>query len=98
MKITLQFFDGCPNWKTARNRLAEALAIAGNAEDEVVLQRIETLEQSEQFGFHGSPTLLLDGRDLFSTQSAPGGLSCRLYDGPGGVPSVEQIVAALRAG
>ena len=31
MDIELLYFDGCPNWEEARDRLAEALAATGNA-------------------------------------------------------------------
>jgi len=47
----------------------------------------------------GSPTVLVDGRDIFDALG-PGGAHCRLYrDGEGrltGVPPVKDVVAALR--
>ena len=52
----------------------------------------------------GSPTILIDGRDVAGVPeaAAPSGNSCRIYvDGEGGglrgVPSVRSIVDALRA-
>lgn len=45
-------------------------------------------------GFHGSPSVLVDGVDRFSDPAAPVGLSCRIYqtpDGPAGSPTIEQL-------
>jgi hypothetical protein len=50
-------------------------------------------------GFSGSPTFTINGLDLFAAAAAPSGVSCRLYQtatGPAGVPSVAELVAALR--
>lgn len=98
-KVTLLYFDGCPNWKVARARLKAARKLVGHAH-EVVLERVETPERADELGFHGSPTILIDGRDPFDTAGTTG-LSCRVYRteaGMEGAPSVEQLVAALKEG
>ena len=95
MEITLQYFDGCPNWLVARERLSQALDVIGLPILQLQLQRVETPEEAEWVGFQGSPTILIDGHDAFAHQPGPGGLSCRLYNGPGGAPSVEQLVDAV---
>jgi len=49
-------------------------------------------------GFHGSPSILVDGVDLFAEPGAGVGLSCRVYrtpEGLSGAPTVEQLRAAL---
>ena len=50
-------------------------------------------------GFAGSPTILVDGRDLFpQSVEGTGGLACRVYWTPGdpaGTPRVEDIMGAL---
>ncbi|GHD50914.1 thioredoxin family protein [Mycetocola manganoxydans] len=96
MDITLQYFDGCPNWKIADERLmllaAERLDIA------LTRQRVDTVEEAERVGFRGSPSILIDGVDVFANASPPVGLACRRYmtdDGPAGAPTIEQIRAAL---
>ena len=96
-EITLQYFDGCSNWQVARERLSEALGIVGLTTLQPQLQRVETPEEAERVGFQGSPTILIDGRDAFAHQPGPGGLACRLYDRPGGSPSVEQLVDAMKS-
>jgi hypothetical protein len=94
--ITLRYFDGCPNWRVAEERLRAALADLGEAGFRLVRERVETPEDAERLSFRGSPTVLIDGRDPF-----PGGevgLSCRVYRteaGAEGAPSVEQLRRAL---
>ena len=60
MEVRLRYFDGCPNWRTAYERL-QALGI------EPVLERVESPEEAERGRFVGSPTILIDGRDAFPT-------------------------------
>ena len=98
MEITLQYFDGCPNWTVAADRLA---VIAQDRPDiTVIRRRVETPEEAALVGFRGSPSLLVNGRDLFSDPSAPVGLACRLYltpDGLAGAPTLDQLRAAILA-
>ncbi|MGH2594709.1 MAG: thioredoxin family protein [Actinomycetota bacterium] len=98
MRLTLQFFDGCPNWHVARERLGEALRGFGRDEASVELQRVESEEDAERLSFRGSPTILIDGRDPFAVADAPVGFSCRVYvtdDGFDGSPSVAQLREVL---
>ena len=62
------------------------------------LRRVHTDADAEALGFSGSPTILVDGIDLFRQPDALVGLSCRLYrtaQGPTGAPSIEQLTTAL---
>jgi len=93
----LLYFDGCPNWEVAQARLRDALVAVGIAEL-VELVEVTTEEQAEQLAFHGSPTVMVDGRDLFAQPDAGVGLACRVYSTPeglGGAPTMEQLVDAL---
>lgn len=96
MDITLLYFDDCPNWKIADEPLA---AIAAERADLLVTHHlVETLEEAERVGFHGSPSILVDGVDVFAEPGAGVGLSCRVYrtpDGLAGAPTMEQLRAAL---
>ncbi|HZJ04560.1 MAG TPA: thioredoxin family protein [Nocardioidaceae bacterium] len=96
MDITLLYFDDCPNWRVADERLA---AIAAERADLTVTHHlVDTLEEAERVGFHGSPSILVDGVDVFAGPDAGVGLSCRVYrtpDGLAGAPTVEQLRAAL---
>jgi hypothetical protein len=97
MKVTIRYFDGCPNWQVADTRMREAL-LATSAEAEVAYELVETQEQAERLRFAGSPTILLDGADPFPAETQSFGLTCRVYRteaGNEGSPSVQQLVAAL---
>lgn len=91
--VTLQYFDGCPNWEETERRLAR-LGVP------VTLQRIETVEEAVRLGFRGSPTVLVNGVDPFHDAGAPVGLSCRIYrgpTGPAGMPSADDLEKVIEA-
>ncbi len=96
MNITLLYFDGCRSWEVADERL-RAIA-AGRADLTLRLHRVDTVEEADRVGFRGSPSILVDGVDVFADAGAGVGLSCRLYqtpDGPAGTPSVDQLRAVI---
>ena len=96
MEITLQYFDGCPNWEVLDRRIAEILDRQSGVH--VVHERIQTDEEAARVDFRGSPTILVDGVDPFADEHAPVGLACRVYptpDGLAGSPTVEQLRAVL---
>ena len=97
MKLQLLYFDGCPNWHVADDRLQGALEELGSGvEVERVL--VSTPEEAEAWRFHGSPSVLVDGEDLFVEPGADVGPSCRLYRTPAGLavaPTVVQLVEVL---
>jgi hypothetical protein len=96
MDITLLYFDDCPNWKVTDERLS---AIAAERADLTVTRHpVDTLAEAERVGFHGSPSVLIDGVDVFAEPDAGVGLSCRVYrtpDGPAGAPTSAQLRTAL---
>ena len=98
MDVTLLYFENCPNWRIADQRLA---VIAAERPDVVLSRhRVETVEEADRWGFHGSPSILVDGVDVFAEPGAAVGLSCRVYrtpDGLAGAPTMEQLRAALGA-
>ena len=96
MDVSLLYFEDCPNWEVTDQRLA-AIA-AGNPDVVVTRHRIETVAEAERLGFHGSPSILIDGIDVFAAPDAGVGLSCRVYvtpDGLAGSPTMEQLRDAL---
>lgn len=94
MRITLQYFDGCPNWRVAEDRLREALADLGRPDQAIDYQRVESPEEAERVSFGGSPTILIDGVDPFADPAGPAGYACRVYAG-NAAPTVEQFHRAL---
>jgi hypothetical protein len=70
-------------------------------EAELDVREVTTREEAEALRFPGSPTILVDGRDVDPDgANARPALNCRIYRLPDGspspVPSREQLEAALR--
>lgn len=100
MRVELLYFDGCPNWTLADERLAQALRAVHRDDVTVARCKVETTSQAEALGFTGSPTVRVDGVDPFATGDEQVGLACRVYltpDGLSGSPTVAQLVEVLRA-
>lgn len=96
MDITLLYFDDCPSWKVADERLA--VIAAERSDVTVTRQLVETPEDTERVGFLGSPSIHVNGVDLFAEPGSQVGLSCRRYPTPRGfegAPTLEQLRAAL---
>lgn len=93
--VVLQYFDGCPNWEVARDRINSVL---DTKQGSMRFEKVDTIDKAEAVGFRGSPTVLIDGTDPFADESAPVGLACRIYtteDGTDGAPSIGQLKEAL---
>lgn len=100
MDVTLLYFDGCPNWHQAEDRIRHALAAVGLPSETLTLRRVETPDEAERLAFRGSPTILVNGTDPFADPTAPVGLACRVYrttDGTSGAPAVDDLKAAFTA-
>ena len=100
MKITIQFFDGCPHWKLAEQRLLHAMSDLAREDVEITYQRVDSPEDAERLAFHGSPTFLVGGRDVFARREMDVNFGCRVYEteeGTQGVPSVAQLRHVLRS-
>lgn len=94
MTIELQFFEGCPHWQLAEQRIRE---VAGSDAD-VQYRLVSGPEEAAEVGFHGSPTILVDGSDPFATDETPISFACRIYtteEGFEGAPSVAQLREVL---
>ena len=96
MRARVLYIHDCPNHALAVSRLQEA---AGRLHVHLVVDqhRIGTADEAAQLGFGGSPSIHLDGVDLFPV-TAVADLACRVYrtpDGMQGAPCVDQLVDAL---
>lgn len=97
LDIELRFLDDCPNWKTTLSLLETIIDDLG-LDAILTTMRVATPEDAETLGFHGSPTVLIDGEDPFDDGNAPVGLACRIYQteaGLKGAPSAAQLRDAL---
>ena len=97
MRIEVITVPDCPNGPVLERRLAEVLS--GRTEVQVERRVVATVAQAERWGMHGSPTVLVDGRDPFATPGSTASVSCRLYpaaDGTAqGAPSSGQLRQVL---
>lgn len=85
VKIEFQYFDNCPNYKRMNKILEEAVV---DLQDKIDIHRIlvEDMETAQQVQFRGSPTILINGKDLEDMPPpASPALACRYY--PHGLPS-----------
>lgn len=96
MNVALLYFEGCPNWKVADERLR---VVASERGDIHLSHRcVESPAEAERIGFHGSPSILVDGVDVFAEPDAPVGFTCRRYvtpEGYEGAPTLDQLRTVL---
>lgn len=97
-KVELLYFDGCPTYLEAEQNLRTVLE-GGGVDADVSLVAVNSDEEARRLRFPGSPTIRIDGRDLFPTpEPSQWGLACRVYAtpaGPKGAPTPEMLRAAL---
>jgi len=98
VRLQLLHVEECPNEVVALERVEAALSGLGR-DDHVEQVLISTHDEARQWSFHGSPSLLVDGVDVFAGPDDQVALACRLYrtpHGPAGFPDLEQVSEALR--
>ena len=95
MKIEVLYFEGCPNYLPAVDRLKAVLRRAG-LPDEVVEIEVKDESVAKTLKFFGSPTIRVNGFDIEADARhvKDTGFACRRYRD--GLPSEEMIRTALR--
>jgi hypothetical protein len=101
LHVTFLYYEECPSHDVALDRLRQVIAEEG-IEAEIEVIKVETDEQAQRLRFIGSPTILIEGRDIDPPPSnARYALTCRAYRLEDGrispLPSPEMIRRALRA-
>jgi hypothetical protein len=98
MKVEILYFDGCPTYPRTEEALRRVLAGEGVRVD-VELVAVNTDEEAQDLRFPGSPTIRVDGEDLFPAPERAGyALGCRMYATPQGLrgsPTPTMLRAAL---
>ncbi len=99
-KVELIYDRDCPNVEAARAQLRKALAAVGApAEWQEWDREAEGVPQYARR--YGSPTILVDERDVEGEGTESDSNCCRVYAGENGrlqgVPPVDKIVDALRS-
>lgn len=97
--VELVYFKGCPHVEDAREQLLRAIAEAGLDKKWTEWDRDDPSCPASLKGF-GSPTILVDGKDVTGAAPTGDGASCRSYiDEHGhvsGAPPLSSILAALK--
>ena len=98
MKVEILYFDGCPTYLEAKKALRGVLEEQG-VDAAVELVAVNTDEEAQELRFAGSPTIRVDGEDLFPVpERARYALGCRMYTTPEGLrgaPTAEMLEEAL---
>ena len=100
MQVSVVYFQSCPSWREAGSRLRLALDRLGRHDVTISYVPVATEAQAAAAGFRGSPTILIDGADLFPGAPAPSGLTCRIYataEGLAGAPELAALTSALES-
>lgn len=84
--IELVYFEGCPNAERARENLASLLEPGSWVE-----WNLSQEDTPERFRRFGSPTVLVDGRDVTGEVGGNAAMACRAD----GAPTVDAIRRAL---
>jgi hypothetical protein len=100
MRVELLWWEGCPSHPETLADLERSLAEEGLG-TEVESIEVGSDEQARAERFPGSPTVRIDGEDIFpSGESEPFSLCCRVYrlrDGrPSPTPDPQDLRDAIR--
>lgn len=98
MNVELIYDPDCPNYRAARTELLKAFSEIQMTPHWVEWDR-SAPDTPPHARIYGSPTILVNGRDIAKTGPSHGN-SCRLYPGEKngfqGIPTLDAILAAMR--
>ena len=100
MKIEVLFFDGCPNHKSAVERVRQVVAEEGLSA-EILEVNVSDPSVAQKVGFLGSPSIRVNGLDIEPEARSvrANGMMCRTYVVNGrreGLPPHEMLRQAMR--
>ena len=98
MRVSFLYYEECPSYDLALERLREVMTEEG-IPSEVEVIKVETEEQARELRFVGSPTIHADGQDIDPPRDSTYALTCRAYrledDRISPLPSKDMIRRAL---
>lgn len=99
-RVEFLYWEGCPSHEEALELLESVLEASGS-HLAVDVRQVRTLDEAQELGFPGSPTIRVDGLDVDPESAADRpSLTCRIYRLEDGrvspVPSRKQLEDALR--
>jgi hypothetical protein len=99
VEVELLGVADCPHTGPASALLRAALDDVGLTAVSFTTTVVDSLQQADSRGFIGSPTITVDGSDLFPEPGRQPALACRIYDHPGGntgLPDLRDLTRALK--
>ncbi len=97
MRIELLVVPQCPHESVAAEVLTQALADIGLGSVDFTVTVIDSQEDADRRHFIGSPTICVEGEDVFSEPGRPAAVACRVYPGlRPGVPKLGDLRQALK--
>jgi hypothetical protein len=100
VQVSFLYFEECPSYDLALERLREIMA-EEDTPGELEVIKVETEDQARQLRFVGSPTIRVDGQDIDPPSEPRYALTCRVYrledDRISPLPSKDMIRRALRS-
>jgi arsenate reductase len=94
LRVEVLVLEACPS---AREAYELATSVAGRLAPGAEVRRVlvESDDEARRLEFQGSPSILVNGKDIAGRYGASSGLACRLYDGGSGLPPEWLVEAAV---
>lgn len=87
--IEFQYFEGCPSANVTLRNLHYVMSELGISEDRLKITNVPDAESANKLCFLGSPSILIDGCDIYSGGIPKGfNYACRIYDFNGGLTGI----------
>ena len=96
MRIELMVVPDCPHEDAAGALMRRALDDVGLGSLSFEVVTVESVSVADELHFLGSPTFMVDGRDLFDEPTRPAALACRIYRGQP-LPELRDLRRVLKA-
>jgi hypothetical protein len=77
--IEFLFWEGCPSHERALGDLTALIDEFAIPRDQLSVTEVKTDADAQRERFIGSPTIRVDGKDIFDPGDTPYGLDCRVY-------------------
>ncbi len=92
VQLEIQYFMGCPHSDEAL--LLTSRFYERNPDTQITIVKIKDDAQASKIGFRGSPTILINGADMFDAPvpDEPR-MACRFY--PDGLPTLDEFEAIV---
>ena len=96
MRIELVVVGECPHEEAAAALLRQALGDIGLGSESFAVTVVESQSVADELHLLGSPTFMVEGRDLFDEPGRPAALACRIYPEGHALPSLRDLRRALK--